>query len=227
MNGEMIEFASNGGTASGYLARPASGRGPALIVIQEWWGLVGHITDLVDRFAEAGFVALAPDLYHGEQAKSPDQAGKLMMALNIAQTARDLRGAVDRLLADKAVDGAKAGVVGFCMGGQLAIFAAQEYPDRIGAVVDFYGVHPSVQLDASRITAPVLAHFATRDSTVTPEVARDLVQRLEAGGVTVEAHYYEADHAFFNDQRPEVYSAADAEVAWQRTVSFLKTSLTS
>ena len=94
MAGEMIEFRSNGGTTAGYLAVPEGGRGPGVVVLQEWWGLVPHIKEVADRFAREGFVALAPDLYHGDMARSPDEAGKLMMALNIAQTERDLRGAV-------------------------------------------------------------------------------------------------------------------------------------
>ena len=91
MAGQMIEFQSNGGTTQGYLSLPEGGRGPGVVVIQEWWGLVPHIKDVADRFAAAGFVALAPDLYHGDVARSPDEAGKLMMALNIAQTEKDLR----------------------------------------------------------------------------------------------------------------------------------------
>src|SRR5205085_6932961 len=116
MPGTMIEFKANGRTAQGYLARPTSPRGHGLLVIQEYWGLVDHIKDLADRFAAEGFFALAPDLYHGEQAKSPDDAGKLMMALNIAETAKDLRGAADTLIAVEGVSPKQVGIVGFCMG---------------------------------------------------------------------------------------------------------------
>src|SRR5215212_5291004 len=115
MAGRMIEFESNGGTTSGYLSAPESGKGPGVLVIQEWWGLVPHIKDVADRFAAEGFVALAPDLYHGDVTKSPDEAGKLMMALNISQTEKDLRGAVQRLLNEGDVGGGPVGVVGFCM----------------------------------------------------------------------------------------------------------------
>ena len=124
--GEMISFPANGRTADGYLALPPAGSGPGLIVIQEWWGLVGHIRDVTDRFAAEGFVALAPDLYHGEAAKSPDQARKLLMALNIAEAGKDMRGAARHLLALDAVRPGKVGAVGFCMGGQLALYAACE-----------------------------------------------------------------------------------------------------
>lgn len=223
----MIEFRANGRTAQGYLAAPESGRGPGVIVIQEWWGLVGHIKDLADRFAKEGFYALAPDLYHGEQTKSPDAAGKLMMALNIGETAKDLRGAADALIAREGVEPKRLGVVGFCMGGQLALFAGCEYPDRFGAVVDFYGVHPHVHPKIENIEAPVLCHFAKRDGFVTPDVADALVKQLRDAGKSVEAHSYDADHAFFNDQRKEVYSPDDARRAWNRTLEFFRENLKS
>src|SRR5918992_3504662 len=160
--GEMVTFPANGRAADGYLAKPPPGRGPGVIVLQEWWGLVDHIKDLTDRFAREGFVALAPDLYHGERTKSPDQAGKLMMALNIAEAARDLGGAADHLLGLDAVQPKKVAAVGFCMGGQLALFALQEHPDRVAAAVDFYGIHPNVPIDPAKSDRPVLAHFGTR-----------------------------------------------------------------
>ena len=121
MVGRMVEFPSNGKTCTGYLAIPDSGSGAGVIVLQEWWGLVDHIKDVCNRFAKAGFVALAPDLYHGESTTSPDDAGKLMMALNIAVTERDMRGAIDYLLGLDATTGDKVGTVGFCMGGQLSL----------------------------------------------------------------------------------------------------------
>ena len=224
--GEMIEFQANGRTAPGYLALPESGKGPGLVVIQEWWGIVDHIKELCDRFAGAGFVALAPDLYHGEKTKSPDAAGKLMMALNIGEAAKDMRGAADHLLAMDAVRSKKVGIMGFCMGGQLALFAGCEFPDRFGAVVDFYGVHPNAKPNFPQLEAPVLGHFAKRDGFVTPDVASALVEELERWGKKIEAHFYDADHAFFNDHRPEVYSPEDAKLAWERTIDFLRRNLT-
>jgi carboxymethylenebutenolidase len=224
--GEIVEFAANGRTAEGYLALPPSGSGPGLLVIQEWWGLVDHIKDLAERFAREGFVALAPDLYHGENTKSPDQAGKLMMALNIAETAKDLRGAATYLRNRAEVRPKKVGVVGFCMGGQLALFGACEHPDVINAAVDFYGIHPKVNLDVARLSGPVLAHFGRRDKSVNEEAARALVDRIRGAGKAVEAYFYAADHAFFNDQRPEVYNRESAELAWNRTIEFLRRSLT-
>jgi carboxymethylenebutenolidase len=223
--GEMVSFPANGRTAAGYLASPASGRGPGVLVIQEWWGLVDHIKQLADRFAREGFVALAPDLYHGEKTKSPDQAGKLLMALNIAETAKDLRGAATYLRSRPEAQSKKIAAVGFCMGGQLALFGGTAHPDVINAVVDFYGIHPKVDPDVSKLSGPVLAHFGRRDKSVNEQTARALVDRIEAAGKTVEAHFYDADHAFFNDQRPEVYHRPSAELAWDRTLEFLRRAL--
>src|SRR5580698_10898526 len=131
--GETVEFPSNGSTAGGYLAIPGSGSGPGVIVIQEWWGLVDHIRDVCDRFAAAGFVALAPDLYHGVTVAEPDEAGKAMMALKMDQAARDMSGAVDAVLQRSTGD--HVGVIGFCMGGGLALVLATQRPDAVAAVV--------------------------------------------------------------------------------------------
>jgi carboxymethylenebutenolidase len=223
--GEILTFPANGRAAEGYLALPSSGRGPGVIVIQEWWGLVDHIKDLTDRFAREGFIALAPDLYHGERTKSPDQAGKLLMALNIAETAKDLRGAATYVRGRPDVQPKKVAVVGFCMGGQLALFGASEHPDVIDATVDFYGIHPKVNPDVSKLSGPVLAHFGRRDKSVPESAAQALVDRIDAAGKTVEAHFYDADHAFFNDTRPEVYDRKSAELAWRRTLAFLRRTL--
>jgi carboxymethylenebutenolidase len=223
--GEMVTFPANSRTAEGYLALPPSGRGPGVIVLQEWWGLVDHIKDLTERFAREGFVALAPDLYHGEKTTTPDQAGKLLMALNIAEAAKDLRGAAMYLRSRPEVQAKKVAAVGFCMGGQLALFAASAHPDVIDAAVDFYGIHPKVDPDVSKLSGPVLAHFGRRDKSVNEQAARALIDRIEAAGKTIEAHFYDADHAFFNDQRPEVYDRQSAELAWRRTLDFLRRSL--
>lgn len=223
--GQMIDFPANGHSGSGYLALPSSGSGPGVIVIQEWWGLVDHIKDVADRLAREGYVALAPDFYHGKATRSPDEAGKLFMALNIVKAGADLRGAADALLGRPEVTGGRVGAMGFCMGGQLALYAGAEFPDRIGAVVDFYGIHPNVRIDPARLTVPLLAHFGKKDSSVKEGDARALVGKIEAAGGQVEAHFYEADHAFFNDTRPTVYHKASAAIAWTRTLDFLHTRL--
>lgn len=220
--GAMVEFAANGRASSGYLATPATGSGPGVIVIQEWWGLVDHIKDVADRFASEGFVALAPDMYHGETATSPDDAGKLMMALNIDRTERDLRGAIDCLLARGEVTGDRVGTVGFCMGGQLSLFAACANP-KVGACVDFYGIHPNVAPDLGGLQAPVLGFFAEKDGFVTPEVARGLETDLRAAGKEVEITIFEgADHAFFNDTRTEVFHPQYAAECWARMLAFYR-----
>lgn len=220
MAGSMVEFASNGTNAQGYLATPASGNGPAVIVIQEWWGLVDHIKAVADRFSVAGYTALAPDLYHGESTASPDDAGRLMMALEIDRAVLDLSGAVRYLLAQSSVSSQRVGTVGFCMGGQLALATGCGNPE-IGAVVDFYGVHPNVTLDFSGLRAPVLGLFGENDGFVTPEVARKLEHDLREAGREADFHIYPGvDHAFFNETRADVYNEEAATDAWDRTLAF-------
>jgi carboxymethylenebutenolidase len=225
MSSEMVQFPSNGGTAEGYLSIPASGTGAGVVVIQEWWGLVAHIKEVCDRFSSAGFVALAPDLYHGKTTKLPDEAGKLMMALKIDETEKDLRGAIRFLLDDPRVTSERVGTVGFCMGGALSLYAASKN-EQVGACVVFYGGHPKVKPDLENLRAPVLGLYAGKDNFVTPEVVRELESRLDELGKPNEMHIYaDADHAFFNDTRPEVYHEADAADAWRRTLDFFRANL--
>ena len=221
--GRMVEFPSNGSKTSGYLSAPASGRGPGVLVIQEWWGLVGHIKNVCDRFAAEGFTALAPDMYHGKTADEPDGAGKLFMALNIAQAEKDLRGATTYLAQHSST--AKLGVVGFCMGGQLALFAATLNPS-IGATVNFYGIHPNVKPDYSKLSGPVLGLYAEKDGFVTPEVAKGVDAAIKAAGKSSEIHVYPGvDHAFFNDENKDAYNSTAAADAWRRTLAFFRTNL--
>ena len=224
--GEMIEFASNGGTATGYLATPDTGTGVPLVVIQEWWGLVPHIKDVCDRFAAEGFLALAPDLYRGESTTEPDEAGKLMMALNMVEAAKDLSGAVDEV--SVRAGGDRVGITGFCMGGGLALVAATQRPDKLKACVPWYGLipWPDAQPDWDALDAVVLGHYAEQDGFFTPDAARDLEDDLRRRGKEVEMVIHPGvDHAFFNDTRPEVYNAAESLAAWQQTVGFLLTNL--
>lgn len=218
MPGQMVEFPSNGGKASGYLSVPASGKGPGVIVIQEWWGLVPHIKDVADRFAKEGFVALAPDLYHGESTKSPDEAGKLMMALRIDEAEKDLRGAINYLLSHEASTGNKVGTVGFCMGGALSLYAASKN-SQVGACVVFYGIHPNVKPDLANLQAPVLGIYAERDAYVPPSTVHELEGQLKQHGKSVEMHIYPGlDHGFFNDSRQDVYNEEAARDAWNRVL---------
>jgi len=227
--GEMTEFASNGSTAGGFLSRPEGGSGPGVVVIQEWWGLVDHIKDVCDRFAAEGFVALAPDLYHGQKVQpgEPDEAGKAMMAMKMDQAARDMSGAVDEVLRHSTGD--KVGVIGFCMGGGLALVLATQRPDAVAAVVPCYGIipWPDAQPDYASMSAAVLGHYAGNDSFFTPEAANELADQLRALGKSVEIVVYpDTDHAFFNDTRPEVYDAEAAAALWERTLTFLREHLT-
>jgi carboxymethylenebutenolidase len=222
--GEMVEFASNGSTAGGYLATPETGSGPGVIVIQEWWGLVDHIEDVCDRFAAAGFVALAPDLYHGKKVRpgEPDEAGKAMMAMQLDQAGRDMSGAVDELL--RRSSGDKVGVIGFCMGGGLALVLATQRPDAVAAVVPCYGIipWPDARPDYAAMSAAVLGHYAEKDDFFTPAAAIELAEELRGLGKSVEIIIYPgADHAFFNDTRPEVYDADASRKLWDRTLAFL------
>lgn len=225
MAGTHVSFKANGGISSGYLAVSKTGKGPGVIVIQEWWGLVDHIKDVCDRFAAAGFTALAPDLYNGTKTKSPDEAGKLMMALNIGEAEKTLKGAIDYLLANESVSSQVVGTVGFCMGGQLSLFAAT-LNKKVGAAVDFYGIHPNVKPDYSKLAGPVLGLFAEHDNNVSPEAVEQLKNNLEATGTAHEIHVYPlTKHAFFNDTRPEVYNQQAAQDAWNRTIAFLEKNL--
>jgi carboxymethylenebutenolidase len=219
--GDVIEVPSNGDTVPAYLAEPESGSGPGLVVIQEWWGLVPHIEDVCDRLAAEGFVALAPDLYHGESTTEPDEAGKLMMGLRLEQALKDMGGAADTLA--ERTDGGKVGVIGFCMGGGLALLLAAHRPDVVGACVPFYGAIPweGAAPDWSGMEAPVQAHVGTRDEWALGFV-NELAPKLQELGKEIEIFTYEdADHAFFNDDRPEVYHEEAATSAFQRAVAFL------
>jgi carboxymethylenebutenolidase len=219
----MVQFPANGHATQGYLATPAAGKGPGVLVIQEWWGLVPHIKHVCDRFAAEGFSALAPDMYHGETASEPDAAGKLFMALSISQAEKDLSGAAKYLSGHSST--AKLGAVGFCMGGQLALFAGC-IDRRIGAVVDFYGIHPNVHPDYAQLSGPVLGLFAEKDAFVTPQTARDVEAAIKKAGKPVEIHIYPGvDHAFFNDERPDAYNKAAADDAWRRTLAHFRANV--
>ena len=222
--GEMLTFPSNGHTCDGYLA--GDGTGPGVIVIQEWWGLVPHIKDVTDRFAAAGFTALAPDLYHGQSTTEPDGAGKLMMALNIDQAAKDMSGAI-ALLQERTGRG-HVGVVGFCMGGGLALVLAAKRPDAVAAAAPYYGVIPwkSVQPDWSAITATIVGEYGELDESANPDAVHALEAKLRELGKDATLHVHPgAQHAFFNDTRPEVYDAEASTVAFDRTVDLFRSTL--
>jgi carboxymethylenebutenolidase len=226
--GERITFPSNGSTCEGYLALPASGSGPGVIVIQEWWGLVGHITDVVDRFAAEGFVALAPDLYHGVSATEPDDAMRLMMGLAMDTAAQDIAGAAAYLSGRDDVTGKGVGTVGFCLGGSLALWSATISSDVI-ATVGFYPAVPWERMNpqwANYQGKHAIIHCSEHDGTSAAPGIQAALAGIASGGGVVEAFDYPGtDHAFFNSDRPHVYSAADADLAWKRTLDFFRTHL--
>jgi carboxymethylenebutenolidase len=223
--GEMISFNGGSDEFEGYLAVSNSGSGPGIIVLQEWWGLVPHIKDICDRFAAEGFTALAPDLYKGDSTKDPNEAATLMQALSIAETEQILRKAVLVLLARAEVSSRQVGVIGFCMGGQLAMFAAGANA-AISACVNFYGIHPKVQPSYRDLNGPVLGIFAEHDDYASPEAVRALEKEMVLLEKPFEFHTYPGTHhALFNDTRPDVYDAEAAADAWKRTIEFLRANV--
>jgi carboxymethylenebutenolidase len=229
--GEMVDFPSNGGSASGYLATPAGGAGgPGVLVIQEWWGLHPQLKRVCDRFAAEGFVALAPDLYHGELAQHDemDRAGELMNSLPHDRAARDMSGAVDFLIGHDATSGSNPGVVGFCMGGLLALVLGANAGDRLGAVVSYYGAPlGDMAPDWKGLTAPVLVHIAENDGFFAPPAMHELITGLKAQGKDITDYTYPGTgHAFANEDNPLGTHDADArELAWTRTLEFLRAKL--
>jgi carboxymethylenebutenolidase len=219
---QNVTFASNGSQAHGYLALPPSGSGPGVIVIQEWWGLTDHIAEITDRLAAAGFVALAPDLYGGATTHNADEAGKLMQELPVDRAARDLRGAVDYLLARDEVTGDRVGAVGFCMGGAFVLQLAVQEGGKLAAAVAFYPVG-SFPDDYSGLQAAVLIHVAELDQFVPAEQADELAEKIAGGnGRKPEIERYPAGHAFNNDENLlGTHDPEQAKKAWDRTLSFL------
>jgi len=221
---QNVTFPSNSHEAHGYLATPSSGSGPGVIVIQEWWGLDDHIASIADRLAGEGYVALAPDLYGGKVAHDTDEAGSLMTALPVDQAVRDLSGAVDYLLGLDSVTSKTVGAIGFCMGGGFVLGLAAQQGDKVSAAVPFYGVGGGVPEKFSGITAKVQGHYAEEDGFYPVDQARAQESQIrDESGAEVEYFYYDAGHAFHNDENLiGTYSPDDAKVAWQRAVDFLK-----
>jgi carboxymethylenebutenolidase len=227
---ETVEFTSNGSIASGYLVTPAAGAGPGVLVIQEWWGLDSGIKEMADRLGAAGFVALVPDLYHGELAAHDemDKAAHLMQSLPPDRAGRDMSGAVDYLSSLEAVTSKGIGVVGFCMGGMLAFIIAANRPDRVKAVVPFYGFPQGpTEPDWSKMDATVSGHMAEHDDFFPPAAARALEAKLRGMGknVTLTVHPG-TGHAFMGPHNAlgTLNSKLAAEI-WPKVVSFLHDTL--
>ncbi|MBP6900496.1 MAG: dienelactone hydrolase family protein [Burkholderiaceae bacterium] len=219
----------DGQSVNGYLATPASGSGPGVVVIQEWWGLNDQIRGVADRLAEAGYVALVPDLYRGKSTVEAEEAHHLMTGLNFGDAAgQDVRGAVQHL---KAAGCAKVGVTGFCMGGALTLLTLANVPEADAGVV-WYGLPPLEYLDASKIKVPLLAHWATQDGAFPIASVDALDEVLKGAGVAYTGHRYLAQHAFANETatgRNRIaitqYDPAWAQIAWDRTLRFFGATL--
>ena len=224
--GDIINFGTNQ-QFRGYFAGPANG-GPAVIVIQEWWGLVPHICEVVDRFAAAGFTALAPDFYNGASTTEPDEAAKYMMALQLDNAAHMTDAAIEYLTGHSATTSNTVGVIGFCMGGGLALVTAAQSGDKVSACAPFYGLIPWPEAHPvwENITAKVRGHYAELDDFFGPAAVAELSETLAAAGVDAELTiHHGVDHAFFNDHRPEVYSPTEAEAAWKATLEFFSATI--
>jgi carboxymethylenebutenolidase len=227
---DTVEFKSNGSTASGYLVKPAAGSGPGVLVIQEWWGLDSGIKEMAERLGKSGFVALAPDLYHGQLAghDEMDKAAHLMQSMPADRAGRDMSGAIDYLASHPDVTTKTIGVVGFCMGGLLSFIIAANRPDKVKAVVPFYGFPqgPS-EPDWSKLTAAISGHMAEHDDHFPVEAARALEARLRGMGknVTLKVHPG-TGHAFMGPHNAlgTLNEKLAAEI-WPEVVSFLKDTL--
>jgi carboxymethylenebutenolidase len=219
--GQMIEFKRpDGGSTRGYLATAGKGK-PGVIVIQEWWGLNDQICGVADRFARAGYNALAPDLYKGRVTQEPDEANHMMTGLDFpGATHQDIRGAAQYMRAE----GSKVAVMGFCMGGALTIATCVHVPE-VSAGVCFYGIPPKEFADPANIKVPFQAHFANKDGWCTPAAADALEAAMRGAAQKPELYRYDADHAFFNERRADVYDANCAQQAWDRTIAFLGKTL--
>jgi carboxymethylenebutenolidase len=226
----MVQFTRpDGKTVDGYLVEPPNGvNAPGIVVIQEWWGLDEQIKEVANRLANAGFRALVPDLYRGKLALEAKEAEHLMNDLNFGDAAsQDIRGAVQYL---KATGSPKVAVTGFCMGGALTVLSACFVPE-LDATVVWYGNPPAEYVDATNITKPMMGHWSMQDEFFSLAGVDELEQKLKLAGVEHEFHRYDAKHAFANPQSdarglaPLQYHPEAAELAWKRSLDFLKKHL--
>jgi len=221
--GEMIQVERpDGKTCPAYLVAPKAANAPGFVCIQEYWGLNDQIKKTANRFAEAGYRALVPDLYRGKVARAADEATHMLSNLNFPDAAeQDIRGALQDL---KQTSKKKVAVGGFCMGGALTLLAALRVPE-MDAGACFYGLPPVDPVEFKKIKIPLICHFANQDDWCTPARVNELENLLKQSKSSFEMYRYDAKHAFMNEARPEVYDTASAKLAWDRTLSFLKKAL--
>ncbi len=221
MRNEMLSFDTANGPTSAYTALPDAESGKAVIVIQEWWGLNDHIKDIANRYADEGFVAVAPDLYRGRIAKDSTEASQMMNALASEDGLDTIKNAIDA--AALAYDISHFGITGYCMGGTFALLAACELED-LSAAAPFYGDIPGEDV-LQKLAIPTIFISGTRDGWITPEKVAGLEDAAERFELPVSSVKYDADHAFFNNTRPEVYNETAAKDAWARVVGFFNDKL--
>jgi carboxymethylenebutenolidase len=226
--GEMVTFPSNGATCDGYLALPADGGGAGVVVVQEYWGLVDHIKQVCDRLAGAGYVALAPDLYHGAAAEEPDEAKRLKMGLEMDRAATDIQGAARYLSSRAETTGTGVGAIGFCMGGSLALWSGA-MAEEVKVAVGFYPALPWEEMSptwGNYNGKSAMIHCSEADGTSRAPGIHTAVMGIQEAGGDVEVYDYPgSQHAFFNDERPESYAPDHAAKAWRRTLALFSSRL--
>lgn len=225
----MVQYPSDGVTVRAYMVGPKAKSLPAIIVVQEWWGLNDHIKDVARRFAKEGYVAIAPDFYSrlgNKVTTDPNEAGKLMGALQQEDGLKDLNATVNYLKTVSGVDAARIGVSGFCMGGSYALMLPC-VNSSIKAAVPFYGQVPNPDTPLQKLACPILYIYGEDDGWITKADVQRLANALKKYNKAGEIKTYPgAPHAFFNDTRKDVYKSAEAKDAWGRTLTFFKKHLT-
>ena len=221
MKTESLSFDTAGGRTSAFVALPEDGSKKAVVVIQEWWGLNDNIKDIAGRYASEGFIGIAPDLYRGRLAENPEEAGRMMQDLKIADGLDTIRNAIDA--ARSKYDLTHFGITGFCMGGTYALRAACEL-EGISAAAPFYGDIPEDEV-LRKLMTPTIFISGTKDAWINPAKVATLEEAAEKYELPVHSVKYEADHAFFNNTRPEVYDETAARDAWALVVGFFNDKL--
>ena len=218
---ETINFETSNGPTTAYVAGSGLNNGKAVIVIQEWWGLNDHIKDIADRYAAEGFTAIAPDLYRGKIAKNPKEASEMMNSLAVDDGLETIKQSIEASRLGLGIS--HFGITGYCMGGTFALRAACEL-EGLSAAVPFYGDIPEDEV-LEKLTVPTIFISGTRDSWITPEKVAGLEDAAERFELPIHSVKYDADHAFFNNTRPEVYDEMAAKDAWALAVGFFKDKL--